>query len=123
MKYQLDLTPEEEENALAVLQPTGYRLLVALAKTSEKVGSLYLPDSRRTDEDAASILAKVVAVGEDAYADAKRFPNGPYCEAGDIVMMASYSGRRIKIEDREYRLINDDTVIAVVAQPEKVSRA
>ena len=123
MKYELDLTPEEEENALAVLQPTGYRILVALAKTTEKVGSLYIPDSRRSDEDAASILAKVIAVGDDAYADHKRFPNGPYCEKNDIVMMASYTGRRFKIEDREYRLINDDTVIAVVNQPEKVSRA
>lgn len=123
MKYHFNLTPEEEAEALETLSPTGFRVLVALAKTDEKVGSLYIPDSRRSDEEVASILAKVIEVGPDAYQDPTRFPNGRFCKVGDVVMMASYTGRRFKIEDREYRLINDDSVIAVVHQPEKVSRA
>lgn len=122
MKYLFDLSPEEEAKAVEAIAPTGYRLLAALARTNEKVGSLYIPDSRRADEDVASILAKVVAIGPDAYQDKARFQE-PYCKAGDIVMMASYSGRRFKVGDREYRLINDDSVIAVVADPESVARA
>lgn len=122
MKYELDLSPEEAEAALQIVKPTGYRILVALAKVQEKVGSLYIPDSRRSDEDAAAMLATVVALGPDAYADKDRF-KVPYCKEGDTIMMASYSGRRIKIADREYRLINDDTVIAIVSDATKVSRA
>lgn len=122
MEYELDITPEEVDAALKVLKPTGYRLLVALAKVKEKQGSLYIPEARKTDEDAASMLATVIALGPDAYKDAAKF-DAPYCQYGDTIMMASYSGRRIKIGDREYRLINDDTVIAVVDEPTKVSRA
>lgn len=122
MNYELDLTPEEAEAALKIVSPTGYRLLVALAKVQEKSGSIYIPDARRSDEDAASMLGTVIAMGADAYSDTARF-SSPYCKVGDTIMMASYSGRRIKIAEREYRLINDDTVIAVVSDASKVTRA
>lgn len=123
MKYELNLTPEEMTQAVSVLQPTGYRILVALAKVSDKVGAIFIPDSRKADEDVASILATVVAMGPDCYKDEARFGSGPYCKQGDVIMMAAYSGRRIKIGEREYRLINDDSVIAVVNNPDEVSRA
>lgn len=123
MKYDLELTPDEEATAARTLIPTGFRLLVAVAKVKEKQGSLYIPDQRKADEEVASILGKVLAMGPDAYRDASRFPNGEYCKEGDIILMASYSGRRFKIGDREYRLINDDTVMAVVTNPDEVARA
>lgn len=123
MKYELNLTPEERERAIEAIQPTGYRLLIALAKVADKVGSLYIPDARKADEDVASILGVVVSMGPDCYTDESRFGGGPYCAEGDTIMMAAYTGRRIKIAEREYRLINDDSVIAVVTNPEEVSRA
>lgn len=123
MKYEFDLTPEEQAAALDVIRPTGYRLLVAIAKVQEKQGSLYLPDQRKADEEVAGILGKVVAMGGDAYLDEAKFPRGDYCKPGDVIMMASYSGRRFKIGGREFRLINDDTVMAVVRKPEEIERA
>lgn len=123
MKYDLDFTEEEAQEALSVLRPTGYRVLVAVARASEKMGSLYLPENRRADEDVASILGHVIALGPDAYLDSSRFPGGAFCKKGDTIMMASYTGRRFKIKEREYRLINDDSVIAVVEKPEEVTRA
>lgn len=122
MKYNLDLTPDEEQSALRVMRPTGYRLLVAVAKVREKQGSLYIPEQSKADEEVAAILGKVIAMGGDAYSG-ERFPNGEYCKPGDVIMMASYSGRRFKIKDREYRLINDDTVMAVVNEPDEIERA
>lgn len=123
MKYNLDLSPEESEAVLSILRPTGYRILVLVAKVDEKVGSLYIPQVRQEDEEVAAILGKVIALGPDAYSDRARFPNGHYCLKDDVVMMASYSGRRLKIGDREYRLINDDTVMAVVMKSEEIKRA
>jgi len=123
LKYEIDLTPEDEAAVLAVMRPTGYRLLVAVAKIQEKQGSLYLPQQAKADEEVASILGKVIAMGGDAYSDRSRFPNGEYCKPGDVILMASYSGRRFKIKDREFRIINDDTVMAVVASPEEIERA
>jgi co-chaperonin GroES (HSP10) len=123
MKYDLELTPEEQSQALKAMRPTGYRLLVAVAKVQEKQGLIYLPDQRKSDEETASILGRVLAIGPDAYADKDRFPCGAYCSVDDVIMMASYTGRRFKINDREYRLINDDNVIAIVNAPEMVERA
>lgn len=123
MQYDLNIDAAEEAAALEAIRPTGYRMLVALAKVQEKIGNIHLPDQRKSDEEVASILGRVLALGPDCYADKERFPCGAYCSAGDVVMMASYSGRRFKIGGREYRLINDDSVIALVSKPEEVARA
>jgi co-chaperonin GroES (HSP10) len=62
-------------------------------------------------------------MGPDAYTDGDKFPHGPYCKEGDFVIFRSYSGTRFKIMDKEFRLINDDTVEAVVEDPRGYKRA
>ena len=54
---------------------------------------------------------------------AAKFPNGPFCQEGDFVIFRSYSGTRFKIHGKEFRLINDDTVEAVVEDPRGYTRA
>ena len=58
-----------------------------------------------------------------AYSDPDKFPTGPYCKEGDFVIFRSYSGTRFKIAGKEFRLINDDTVEAVVDDPREYTRA
>ena len=65
----------------------------------------------------------ILKMGPDAYQDKKRFPNGPYCKEGDWIIMQAYSGTRIVIHGQELRLINDDTVKAVIQDPRGVKRA
>ena len=99
-------------------KPKGYKLLISPVKLEEKTdGGLYVPDSTREVEGIASIIGFVVKMGDDAYKDEKRFPNGAYCKEGDFVIFRSYSGTRFKIHNEEFRLINDDTVEAVVDDP------
>jgi co-chaperonin GroES (HSP10) len=62
-------------------------------------------------------------MGSDAYKDERKFPNGPWCKEGDFVMFRSYSGTRFKVRGEEFRLINDDTVEAVVDDPRGYARA
>jgi chaperonin GroES len=68
-------------------------------------------------------MGEVLALGETAYGDEEKFPGGPWCQVGDTVLMREYSGTRFKIDGVEYRLINDDTIEAVVTRPELVTRA
>ena len=68
-------------------------------------------------EEVGSIVGYVLSVGPDAYSDPKRFPSGPFCKEGDWVVMRSYSGTRFLAHGREFRLINDDSVEAVVEDP------
>lgn len=104
--------------------PKGYRILIALPEVQEKTaGGIIRPDDLRKKEETASILGFVLEMGPDCYADADRFPSGPYCKPGDYVIFRSYSGTRFKSKGREYRLINDDTVEAVVADPSAFERA
>ena len=65
----------------------------------------------------------VLKLGPDAYQDKNRFPSGPWCQEGDWVVFRPYSGTRMKIYGKEFRLINDDTVEAVVEDPTGVVRA
>ena len=68
-------------------------------------------------EEVGAMYGLVLKLGPDAYADKNRFPNGPYCEEGDLILMRSYSGTRFRIHGKEFRLINDDSVEAVIQDP------
>ena len=105
-------------------EPTGYRLLIALPEISEKTeGGVFMPDGLKKDESTASIIGFVLKAGPDAYSDTSRFPGGAWCKEGDFVIFRSYSGTRFKIQGKEFRLINDDTVEAVVDDPRGYTRA
>ena len=66
------------------------------------------------------MVAYVLAVGPDAYADKNKFPAGPWCKKGQWVMIGRYAGARFKIEGGEVRIINDDEVIATIADPDDI---
>tara|TARA_R100000808_G_C2147233_1_gene155165 strand:+ start:1736 stop:2134 length:399 start_codon:yes stop_codon:yes gene_type:complete len=121
-----DRKPEvdEEDRASQLPEPSGFRLLIALPGVEETTeGGLYIPDERRDAESVASIVGFVLKAGPDAYADKSRFPNGPWCKEGDWIVMRAYSGTRLRIHGKEFRVINDDSVEAVVQDPRGVVRA
>lgn len=119
-----ELASQDAGKATQLPRPTGYKLLILLPEVKEKTDAgVYLPDQLRKAEETASIVGFVIEMGPLAYSDQSRFPDGPWCQKGDWILFRSYSGTRFKIHGREFRLINDDTVEAVVADPRGVSRA
>lgn len=115
---------EVPEQADQMPVPSGYRLLIGLPKVKEDTKSgVYRGEEEIHIENLSTIVGYVVAMGPDAYADPKKFPNGPYCEQGDWVLFQAFSGTRIKVHDVEFRLINDDTVEAVVRDPSGIRKA
>lgn len=104
--------------------PTGYHILIALLDAKEKsAGGILLPEEHVYREQTASIVGYVVRTGPDAYQDKRKFPNGPWCKEGDFILFNPYSGSRVKVFGKEFRLINDDTVLAVVDDPRGIERA
>ena len=104
-------------------EPTGWRILIALLQADEKTESgIYKPVEVLDYETVGSIVGLVLKVGDLAYKDEKKFPSGPWCEPGDYILMRSYSGTRISVRGQEFRLINDDTVEAVVSDPRGVHK-
>jgi len=117
-------TPMDENLVHKLPEPKGYRVLIAIAEVEDKTeGGVYMPDSLKSAESTASIIGFVLKVGAEAYADETRFPTGPWCKEGDFVIFRSYSGTRFKIGGKEFRIINDDTVEAVVDDPRGYTRA
>jgi len=114
----------DQRVANKIPEPSGYKLLIKPLEVKEKTDTgVYMPDSLKSAEQTASVIGFVVKAGPDAYMDKDKFPNGPYCQEGDFVIFRSYSGTRFKIDKQEFRLINDDTVEAVVDDPRGYTRA
>ena len=115
----------EEELEAQLPKPVGYRVLVALPNVDETYGESGLVKSTQTvrDEYVLSTVGAVIEMGGQAYSDKERFPNGPWCKVGDYVMFRANTGTRFKVGTQEYRLMNDDSIEAVVADPRAVTRA
>jgi len=118
------LDKSAEEKATQLPEPSGYHILVALPEAEEKYDSgLIKADETRRFEEVLATVFFVVKLGPDCYKDKEKFPTGPWCKEGDFVLARPNSGTRLKIHGREFRLINDDTVEAVVQDPRGISRA
>ena len=108
----------EARKATQLPEPKGYKILIALPAPKEKTdGGIIKSEQSLRDEEVGSIVGYVLSVGPDAYSDPKRFPSGPFCKEGDWIVMRSYSGTRFLTHGKEFRLINDDSVEAVVEDP------
>lgn len=120
-------TSDEPRVALKMPEPKGYKILIALPQPDEKTeGGILKAQSTLEVEEVGSIVGLVLAMGPDAYSDKSRFPSGPYCKVNDFVVMRSYSGTRFKVQQdgvwQEFRLINDDSVEAVVEDPRGIRK-
>jgi co-chaperonin GroES (HSP10) len=113
-----------ERKAKQLPNPSGYRILCAIPdidKTTD--GGIHKADITIQHEELLTTVLFVVAMGPDCYKDEKRFPSGAWCKEGDFILVRPHAGTRVKIHNREFRLINDDAVEGVVEDPRGVSRA
>ena len=122
MTEEVVVTEQEMEDQLP--RPVGYHILVALPKVEDKYEAGIIKAERtQTEEYILSTMGAVIDMGDQAYADKERFPTGPWCKVGDFVMFRPNTGTRFKVNGSEYRIMNDDSVQAVVTDPRGVVRA
>lgn len=115
-------TPEEK--AKQIPTPSTYHILCVLPDIDDEYESGIVKASQTVHyEEVLSPVLFVIELGPDCYKDTSRFPSGPSCKKGDFVVVRPNSGTRIKIHGKEFRIINDDTVEAVVQDPRGISRA
>lgn len=113
----------EAQKAAQLPKPVGYHILCAIPEQEEayESGLIKADETKRMEEILTTVLF-VVDVGPDCYKDTTRFPSGPWCKKGDFVLVRPNAGSRLVIHGREFRLINDDTVEAVVDDPRGIKR-
>jgi co-chaperonin GroES (HSP10) len=112
-----------EDKAKQVPDPATYHLLCMLPEAQEEYeGGLLKAGQTMHFEELLSPVLFVAKMGPDAFKDEKRFPSGPSCKVGDFVIVRPNTGTRMKIHGTEWRIINDDSVEAVVQDPRGIQR-
>lgn len=93
-----------------MLQPLGDRVVVEPLEAEEKsAGGIYLPEGAQE----APRQGKVLAVGPGRVMD-----NGERAQmsvkVGDVVIYTKYGGNEVKLEGKEYLIIDEGSLLAVV---------
>ena len=93
------------------IKPLGDRVLVEPLEDREVVkGGIVIPDSAKEKPQEA----KVVAVGAGKKdEDGKVIPIDEV-KVGDIVLTSKYGGTEVKVDDKEYKILNLSDILAIV---------
>jgi len=119
----INIEASNEEKAKQLPKPSGYRILCAIPEIDKEYESgLVKADETVHYEEVLTTVLFVIAIGPDCYKDSTRFPTGPWCKEGDFVLVRPNAGTRVIIHGREFRIINDDSVEAVVDEPRGIRR-
>jgi co-chaperonin GroES (HSP10) len=104
--------------------PKGWRILIAIPEVEDKTtGGILKADVTKHIEQTSSVIGLVLDMGDQCYKDTDRFGSSkPWCKTGDFVLIGAYKGVRFNIHGKEFRIINDDTVQAVVDDPRGYAR-
>ncbi|MCI7644062.1 MAG: co-chaperone GroES [Lentisphaeria bacterium] len=92
------------------IRPLGDRVLLEIREVGEVMkGGIYLPDTAKEKPQEYT----VVAVGSGKCDD-----NGKKIamdvKVGDIVLTSRYGGTEVKYNDKEYKIINVEDILAIV---------
>ena len=93
-----------------MLKPLGDRVIIELVEQEETTASgIVLPDSAKEKPQEGHVVAvgngKVTDKGERIALDVA---------AGDRVIFSKYAGTEIKHEDKEYLILRQDDILAIV---------
>jgi co-chaperonin GroES (HSP10) len=116
-----------EDKAKQLPDPRTFHILCVVPEAMQEyaeseVGIIKSSQSMHFEEVLTPVLF-VVKLGPDCYKDTTRFPSGASCKEGDFIICRPNSGTRLKIHGREFRILNDDSVEAVVEDPRGITRA
>lgn len=92
------------------LRPLSDHVIVEAVVEEKKRGGIILPE---TVEKERSEKGKVVSVGPGKLdKDGKRIPVG--VKKGDIVLFTKYSPNEVKVAGKEYLVIKEDDILAIL---------
>jgi chaperonin GroES len=93
------------------IKPLGDRVLLEIADdTAEQIkGGIVIPDSAKEKPQEY----KVIAVGTGKNDDkGKKIPFD--IQVGDVVLTSKYGGTEVKYNDKEYKIVSAEDILAVI---------
>ncbi len=92
------------------LKPLGDRVLVEPVEEKEtKKGGIIIPDTAKEKPTEGLIVALGTGKTDD---NGKKVPFE--VKKGDRVLISKYGGTEIKLDGREYKILNSDDILAMV---------
>ena len=92
------------------VKPLGDRVLVEAVEEKEtKKGGIIIHDSDKEKPTEAIIIALGTGKTDD---DGKKVPFE--VKKGDRVLVSKYGGTEIKLDGKEYKILNTDDILAVI---------
>ncbi|MHB9134569.1 MAG: co-chaperone GroES [Armatimonadota bacterium] len=93
-----------------MLKPLGDKVVVKPVPEKEMTaGGIYVPDTAKKK----STEGEIVAVGRGKYVEGKLVE--PEVKVGDVVIYSKYGGTEVTIEDVDYVILDEDSILAVKA--------
>jgi len=101
--------------------PTGWRLAILPYRGPNKTkGGIIVAEETQNKNAIGTTVGYVLRVGDLAYKDESKFPNGAWCKEGDWIVFGRYAGSRISIDGGEIRILNDDEIIGRINDPSDI---
>jgi len=92
------------------VKPLGDRVLVEPAEEKEvKKGGIIIPDSAKEKPTEGIVIALGTGKTDD---NGKKLPFE--VKKGDKVLVSKYGGTEIKLDGKEYKILNSDDILAVI---------
>ncbi len=93
------------------VKPLGDRVLVEAVEEQEvKQGGIIIPDSAKEKPSEAKVVALGTGKSDE---DGKKVAFE--VKVGDVVLVSKYGGTEIKVDCKEYKILNADDILAVLA--------
>ena len=93
------------------IMPLGDRVLVRQINEDEgkKSSGIFIPDSIKKEKPEEG---EVIAVGNGKYVDGKLIPLS--VKIGDTVLFSKYGYDEIKVDDIDYIILKEDSILAII---------
>ena len=96
----------------------GFHVLIKPVSVKSKTkGGIFIPDSTKDDISYLTTVGEVIGLGELAYKDVDKFPNGSWCSVGDYVCYGKHFGTKLFYQGVRLILLFDDQIIMRVDDP------
>jgi co-chaperonin GroES (HSP10) len=118
IKNDLWITKVETSDPMILPELPGYHVLIRpISVKSITKGGIFIPDSTKDDMSYLTTVGKVLALGDLAYKDSDKFPNGAWCKKNDYVCYGKHAGQKLFYKSVRLILLFDDQIILRVEDP------
>ena len=117
-------TENTESSTFTCMTPVGYRMIVKERRVENKTkGGIILAQETQDAEQYATMVGKVVAMGDGCYQH-ESYNDQAWCKLGDDIMFNKHAGYRLDVRENgelvRYRILKDNDVIGNVHEPDVI---